>query len=236
MAKNSFTKKLTKSNLNLARMKDKYITVPKDQVNPEEFFCKPPAEIKFIDKASKSYFLFPFKKEKNGEHRLSRLRAFFELKNASVDDKVVIRKKIKKDKSIFFEIDLIRLNTLSNIKEEYLFANEFSPEEEALLPEGAKVKVTVNRYERSKEARDQCLEYWKLSCSVCKMKFEEVYGEIGKGYIHVHHKVPIAEIGTSYKVDPINDLIPVCPNCHSMIHKGKPKPFTIDEIKEKLVR
>ena len=234
MSKNSFTKKLTKSNLNLAGMKDKYITVPKNQVNPEEFFCKPPAEIKFIDKASKSYFLFPFKKEKNGEHRLSRLRAFFELKNASVDDQVIIRKIIKKDKSISYEIDLKRINVTSNTEEEGLFANEFSSEEEVRVYEGAKVKVTVNKYERSKEAREKCIEHWKLSCSVCKMKFEDVYGEIGKGFIHIHHLIPIAKIGKSYKVDPINDLIPVCPNCHSMIHKRKPKPFRIDEIKEKL--
>jgi len=82
MAKNTITKTLTKSNLNLAGMKDKYITVPKDQVNPEDFFCKPPAEIKFIDKVSKSFFLLPFKKEKNGEYRLTRLRAFFELKKS----------------------------------------------------------------------------------------------------------------------------------------------------------
>jgi len=66
------------------------------------------------------------------------------------------------------------------------------------------------------------------------MEFEEVYGEIGIGFIHVHHLVPISEIGTSYKIDPVKDLIPVCPNCHAMIHKRKPIPYTVDEIKEKL--
>lgn len=236
MTKKSFTKTLTKSNLNLAGMKDKYITVPKDQVHPEDFFCKPPAEIKFIDKASKSYFLFPFKKEKNGEHRLSRLRAFFELKKASVNDQIIIRKKTKKDKSTFYEIDLIRCNNGLNVEDEYLFGDEFSLEEESRLPEGAKKQVTVNKYERNKKARDICINHWKHSCSVCKMEFEDTYGEIGKGYIHVHHKIPLSEIGKSYKVDPINDLIPVCPNCHAMIHKRKPIPFKIEDIKEKLKR
>jgi 5-methylcytosine-specific restriction protein A len=57
---------------------------------------------------------------------------------------------------------------------------------------------------------------------VCGFDFEKSYGEIGKGFIHVHHKVDIATIGKSYQVDPINDLIPVCPNCHAMLHTEKP--------------
>ena len=234
MAKNSFKKTLTKSNLNKAGMKDKYITIPKNQVDPEDFFGKPPREIKFIDKASKSYFLFPFKKEKNKEHRLSRLRAFFELKKASVDDQIIINKKIKKNKSFYYEIDFIRINRIANIEEENLFANELTPDEEAKMIEGGKKTITVNKYERSNEARVKCIDHWKYSCSVCKMEFEDVYGEIGKGFIHVHHLVPISEIGKSYKIDPINDLIPVCPNCHAMIHKRKPTPFSIDDIKKKI--
>lgn len=235
MSKNSFTKKLTKSNLNLIGMKDKYITVPKKQVDPELFFGKPPLEIKVVDKDSKSYFLFPFKKEKNGEHRLTRLRAFFELKRASTDDQIIIRRKKRKDKSTFYEIDLIRQNSTLNTEEEFLSPSEVSPEEGINLPEGAKQKVTVNKYERSKKARDKCIEYWRYSCAVCDMEFEKVYGDVGKDYIHVHHIVPISKIGKTYKINPIKDLIPVCPNCHSMIHKNKP-PYSIKEIKEKLSR
>ena len=66
---------------------------------------------------------------------------------------------------------------------------------------------------------------------MCEFDFEENYGEVGVGFIHVHHIVPVAEIGETYQVDPINDLIPVCPNCHAMIHKRKP-PYSIKEIKD----
>ena len=60
-----------------------------------------------------------------------------------------------------------------------------------------------------------------------------MYGELGKGYIHVHHIVPLSEIGEGYEVDPINDLIPVCPNCHNMLHKKINGKFvSIDELKE----
>ena len=234
MGKDSFIKKLTKSNLNLAGMKDKYITVPKDQVDPEDFFGIPPLEIKFIDKDTKSFFLFPFKKEKNGEHRLSRLRAFFDLKKAVTDDQIFIKRLKKKDNSFIYEIDLIRQETYTKSLINYIYPDEISPMDEVSIPEGAKMRVTVNKYERSKKARQECIEHWKAICAVCELEFINRYGYIGDGFIHVHHKTPISKIGKKYKINPINDLIPVCPNCHSMIHKNNP-PFTIDEVKKMLL-
>ncbi|MGB7895012.1 MAG: HNH endonuclease [Microcoleus sp.] len=74
------------------------------------------------------------------------------------------------------------------------------------------------------------MEHYGLNCYVCKFNFEEVFGEIGKGFIHVHHIIPLAEINQEYEVNPIQDLCPLCPNCHAMIHRKYP-PFTIEEIK-----
>lgn len=102
------------------------------------------------------------------------------------------------------------------------------------MPEGGKMMVTVNKYERSKKAREECIEHWRALCAVCELEFINRYGEIGNGFIHVHHKTPISKIGKKYKINPINDLIPVCPNCHSMIHKKNP-PFTIEEVRKMLV-
>ena len=59
------------------------------------------------------------------------------------------------------------------------------------------------------------------------MSFEKTYGLEFKDIIEVHHVVPLHQIGESYVVDPINDLIPVCPNCHAAIHSksgGKLQP------------
>ena len=62
--------------------------------------------------------------------------------------------------------------------------------------------------------------------------FEEKYGVIGRGFIHVHHIVPISTIRESYQVDPVRDLVPVCPNCHAMLHRGHNGiTLTIDELK-----
>jgi 5-methylcytosine-specific restriction protein A len=69
---------------------------------------------------------------------------------------------------------------------------------------------------------------------VCGFNGGDAYGELGEGLIHVHHKIEIAEVGKEYEVDPINDLIPVCPNCHAMIHRRRPA-FSIEEVR-KMVR
>ena len=60
--------------------------------------------------------------------------------------------------------------------------------------------------------------------------FARVFGALGEGFIHVHHIVPIGKIGKEYKIDPIADLIPVCPNCHAMIHRTEP-PLTIEQLR-----
>ena len=99
--------------------------------------------------------------------------------------------------------------------------------------EGDKVKVTVNKYERSSIAREKCVEYNGIKCAICGFDFEEFYGPVGNGFIHIHHIKPIHEIGEKYQVDYKNDLIPVCPNCHAMLHRKLDGEYlTIDELKK----
>jgi 5-methylcytosine-specific restriction protein A len=99
--------------------------------------------------------------------------------------------------------------------------------------EGSVSKVLVNRYERDLGARRACLESHGPSCKVCGIVFVDRYGEIGKDFIEVHHLRSISSIGKEYCVDPIQDLVPVCPNCHSMLHTKVP-PLSIKELKAKL--
>jgi 5-methylcytosine-specific restriction protein A len=100
--------------------------------------------------------------------------------------------------------------------------------------EGASKQVVVNAYERNPEARERCIRKWGLNCSVCSFHFELFYGQLGKGYIHVHHLKPLSEIREEYEINPEEDLRPVCPNCHSMLHRNKPA-LSIEEL-QKLVR
>ena len=104
-----------------------------------------------------------------------------------------------------------------------------------LFFEGAVKHVTVNAYERNPQARRRCIEAHGVKCSACNLDFGTIYGPQAKGYIHVHHIKPLASIGMRYEVDPVEDLRPVCPNCHAVIHMSDP-PRTIKEVKDLLAK
>lgn len=101
--------------------------------------------------------------------------------------------------------------------------------EEVVYVEGSVRTVKVNAYERDQDARMACIQELGCACFVCGFDFETFYGKLGRGFIHVHHLRPISECHGEYVVDPINDLVPVCPNCHAMLHRG-PKPPTVEEL------
>lgn len=98
--------------------------------------------------------------------------------------------------------------------------------------EGKKIQQIVNKYERSRLNRAICIAIKGTDCSICGFNFSDVYGLIGDGFIHVHHIIALSEVGEDGGFfNPVKDLIPVCPNCHSMIHRRFP-PFKPEEIQE----
>tara|TARA_Y100000588_G_scaffold33831_1_gene32854 strand:- start:1344 stop:2201 length:858 start_codon:yes stop_codon:yes gene_type:complete len=111
---------------------------------------------------------------------------------------------------------------------------EIEPEIQELesgLPEGAKTRVAVNRYERNRKFRNLCLTVLGASCRVCGFNFEDTFGALGEGYIHVHHVVPVSSMPEDYQFNALKDLVPVCPNCHSMLHREDP-PLPIEKLKD----
>ena len=103
-------------------------------------------------------------------------------------------------------------------------------EDDEMYYEGSVTTVKVNKYERNQEARRRCIEIHGYQCKICGFDFEKIYGQAGKGLIHVHHVIPISIIKEEYKIDYEKDLIPVCPNCHALIHRKK-NPYTSEEVK-----
>jgi len=67
------------------------------------------------------------------------------------------------------------------------------------LWEGASIRVNENRYERNSAAREECIAYYGPQCCVCGFDFADTYGELARGLIHVHHRVPISSIGKEYQ-------------------------------------
>ena len=102
-------------------------------------------------------------------------------------------------------------------------------------PEGAVVKTTVNAYERNPAARRDCIAHYGTACIVCGFEFGEFYGSSMADYIQVHHLIPLSSLGKQYRVNPVHDLRPVCPNCHAVIHSTQP-PLSIYEVKKLVSR
>jgi len=111
------------------------------------------------------------------------------------------------------------------------FVKHPEEENEDSLLEGRVRKVSVNIYERNPAARKKCIQHHGTNCSVCSFDFSEVFGPIGAEFIHVHHLKELSSVGKEYEIDPIKDLRPVCPNCHAMLHKGKPA-YSISELQK----
>ncbi len=130
------------------------------------------------------------------------------------------------------EIPAERLRELLNgtdvIGDKSLFPDEAV--EDVKIVEGGVKTVTVNAYERDKRARRICIGIHGLNCHVCNMSFEKEYGEIGRDFIHVHHIKKIASRKRPYTLSPMQDLVPVCPNCHAMLHTSDP-PLTITQLR-----
>ena len=100
--------------------------------------------------------------------------------------------------------------------------------------EGSLLDCHGSKYERNQKARKECLEYYGYTCRVCGFNFEKQYGSIGRNFIEVHHRIEISSYsGDKHKVDHIKDLIPVCSNCHSMLHRTCPA-LSIEELQSLL--
>lgn len=94
-----------------------------------------------------------------------------------------------------------------------------------VLEEGEIIEMHIAKHERNVALRVACIEHFSAQhggavvCEACGLSFGERYGEIGEGYIEVHHLSPISQTEGTHTVDPTTDLVPLCANCHAMIHR-----------------
>ena len=112
---------------------------------------------------------------------------------------------------------------------DFIADGEYKNTVQKTFVEGMKKQITVNSYERNLSLRQECIKLYGTDCKICTFNFEKYYGIRGRGFIEIHHLIPISDIKQNYSVSP-NDLCPVCSNCHSIIHRFKPF-LTIEEMK-----
>ncbi|WP_052446637.1 HNH endonuclease [Candidatus Soleaferrea massiliensis] len=97
--------------------------------------------------------------------------------------------------------------------------------------EGKRVGYYTTKYERDPKNRKAAIQIHGAVCAVCGFDFEKVYGEIGRGFIEVHHLVPLSSTGAIVDINPYTDLVCLCSNCHRMIHRRRDNVLTIEELK-----
>lgn len=157
----------------------------------------------------------------------------FELSNIDSNFNIFTQVKQKLDPSKYEEI-LALIDIKSDIS---TLPEELSSREAGKYIEGSKKSIIINAYERNPKARMSCIKKHGTSCLVCGFNFSEIYGDQFTGKIHVHHIKPLHEINNEYVVDPEKDLVPVCPNCHLIIHsKSDGGTYSIEEVKTLLLK
>ena len=120
-----------------------------------------------------------------------------------------------------------------SVLRDLLHPDELGPNKK--YAEGTPKQVLVNAYERNAKARKHCVRLYGACCIVCKLVMGDRYGMVGKDFIHVHHLRPLARTKGKYVLDPKTDLVPVCPNCHAMLHRPL-KMLTPKQLQVKLNR
>ena len=114
-------------------------------------------------------------------------------------------------------------------------------DENFIIAEGFKKVTEKAVYERSKKLRNFAIEYYtvngRINCNCCNFNFQDFYGNIGQGFIEIHHIKPIFQYEENLNdtmIKAVTNLIPVCSNCHRMIHRSRKQlleiPILIDSV------
>lgn len=114
------------------------------------------------------------------------------------------------------------------------FLAKLPPAEPYEGEEGGVVMRLHKRYERDakliKRKRKAAAAMGALTCQVCDFDFEAKYGDLGAGYIEVHHIKPVHTLAAGTKVK-LDDLVLLCANCHRMAHR-KHNPLSLDDLRK----
>ncbi|MDR1197869.1 MAG: HNH endonuclease [Prevotellaceae bacterium] len=116
-------------------------------------------------------------------------------------------------------------------------------DENIIIQEGTKKLTQVAIYNRSTILRNYAIQYFehdnRINCRCCNFNFQDFYGvPIGGGFIEIHHTKPIfkyedEDLAHTLELA-VQNLIPVCSNCHKMIHRNWSKPLEIQSLIENI--
>lgn len=135
-----------------------------------------------------------------------------------------------------YELILSRLKPSQTLESSHInpVSNELNDISNSLESgtEGTSKSRFVTTYERSEKYRKQAIAIHGDTCKACNFNFGKAYGDYAEGYIHVHHIHPVSELDTPQNINPEKDLVPLCANCHSVVHRKKSNTLSIEALKK----
>lgn len=146
-------------------------------------------------------------------------------------------------------VDYLLNNTFSSedLKESFEIVYNREPsrkielfDENSTVTEGTQAIVQTKVYKRSNKLREKAIQFYtvdsRIKCQACCFDFEDFYGEYGRNFIEIHHRKPVFQFDGDDIEKTINkaleNVIPVCSNCHRMIHRRRENPLSLEELKQ----
>lgn len=130
-------------------------------------------------------------------------------------------------------IPLLRLEKISpkEYKADLIFPEYITKDaKEYLLHEDKFIYGVKARFETDENIRLKVLKIHGTNCNICGFNYEEAYGDLGLGYIQIHQIA--SEEKTEEELNFDEDFIPICENCHGIIHRSKNKTLEFTELKQ----
>ncbi|MBI4314548.1 MAG: HNH endonuclease [Chloroflexi bacterium] len=101
--------------------------------------------------------------------------------------------------------------------------------------EGGVKEITVELIRRNPLLRTRAIAAYGYTCIVCGFNFEQQYGDLGVGYVEVHHLRPLSARKTTHTAS-VNDVKVVCANCHRILHRNGRNPLPIETLREAVLK
>ena len=132
----------------------------------------------------------------------------------------------------YFDVNVQKDANLKLLKDNKRY---FVPEDEIF--EGKLITTVTKTRKRSTKLREYAFDYYKkinqIKCDICGFNFEENYSKFGQDYIEFHHIKPISVYEEDGKIINLEEarqnLVPLCSNCHKILHRNS---ITVEQLKE----
>lgn len=117
---------------------------------------------------------------------------------------------------------------------------------EIVVEEGRLTQASSKQRRRSQRLRSEAISKFKrehdgrLICEVCEFDFKVAYGVLGEDYIVVHHEEPMhsmeVEGERTILEEALEKVVPLCSNCHAMVHRKRGELLSTEELKGIMAR